>query len=196
MDLLAARHFPAPMRAGMVRRHRSAQESEMSTIDAIRGRATAQPASTALRIAGLVVPYLLAAYIAYILLWYLPFKFYPDSELFQTIQDAVGVPGFEPYFRYFTGGVEAVAVLLLLIPGLQVAGAAVAFATMGGAICFHVFTRLGIDPYHDGGTLFKEACTNFVFSAAILVIRRHEILPLLRRLVTDPRVVKFLRESA
>src|SRR4051812_2496713 len=123
MDLLAARHFPAPVRAGMVRRHRSAQESEMSTIDAIRVRATAQPASTGLRIAGLVVPYLLAAYIAYILLWYLPFKFYPDSQLFQTIQDAVGVPGFEPYFRYFTGGVEAVAVLLLLIPGLQVAGA-------------------------------------------------------------------------
>jgi hypothetical protein len=77
-----------------------------------------------------------------------------------------------------------------------VAGAAVAFATMAGAIGFHLFTPLGIDPYNDGGTLFKEACTNLVFSAAILAIRRREILPLLRRLVTDPRFVRFLHASA
>ena len=161
----------------------------------ILARAAERPVPTAPLLGRIALPCLLAAYIVYILLWYLPFKFYSDSYLFQVLEDSLGLPWFEPYFRYFTGGVEAVAVLLLLIPGLQVAGAAVAFATMGGAICFHVFTRLGIDPYHDGGTLFKEACTNFVFSAAILVIRRHEILPLLRRLVTDPRVVKFLRES-
>ena len=71
-----------------------------------------------------------------------------------------------------------------------------AFATMAGAIGFHLLTPLGIDPYHDGGTLFKEACTNLVFSAAILVIRRHEILPLLRRLVTDPRVAAFIDDVA
>ena len=88
------------------------------------------------------------------------------------------------------------ASLLLFIPGLQVAGAAVAFGTMAGAISFHLLTPLGIDPYHDGGTLFKEACTNLVFSAAILVIRRHEILPLLRRLVTDPRVAAFIDDVA
>jgi uncharacterized membrane protein YphA (DoxX/SURF4 family) len=168
----------------------------MTTIDAILVRATERPGRTALRAASVILPYALAAYIAYILLWYLPFKFYPDSHLFQVLEDSVGLPWFEPYFRYFTGGVEAVAALLLLIPGLQVAGAAVAFGTMAGAICFHLFTQLGIDPYNDGGTLFKEACTNLVFSAAILVLRRHEILPLLRRLVTDPRFVRFLHESA
>ena len=168
----------------------------MSTIDAILVRAAERPTGTTLRVAGLALPYLLAAYIAYILLWYLPFKFYPDSYLFQVLEDAVGLPWFEPYFRYFTGGVEAVASLLLLIPGLQVAGAAVAFATMAGAIGFHLLTPLGVDPYHDGGTLFKEACTNLVFSAAILVIRRHEILPLLRRLVTDPRVAAFIDDVA
>ena len=74
------------------------------------------------------------------------------------------------------------ACLLLVIPGLQVAGAAVAFATMGGAIMLHLFTALGVDPYNDGGTLFKEACTNLVFAAIILFLRRDEILPLLRRL--------------
>jgi len=168
----------------------------MTTIDAILVRAAERPGGTALRVGSVILPWALAAYVAYILLWYLPFKFYPDSYLFQVLEDAVGLPWFDPYFRYFTGGVEAVAVLLLLIPGLQVAGAAVAFGTMAGAIGFHLFTPLGIDPYHDGGTLFKEACTNLVFSAAILAIRRHEILPLLRRLVTDPRFVRFLRAGA
>ena len=168
----------------------------MSTLDAIQDRVRARPAAAALALASFALPYLLAAYIAYILLWYLPFKFYPDSYLFQVLEDAVGLPWFEPYFRYFTGGVEAVASLLLFIPGLQVAGAAVAFATMAGAISFHLLTPLGVDPYHDGGTLFKEACTNLVFSAAILVIRRHEILPLLHRLVTDPRLARCLGELA
>ncbi len=167
----------------------------MATISSILTRASERPVPTALTIGWAVLPYLLAAYIAYILLWYLPFKFYPDSELFQTLENSVGFPWFEPYFRYFTGGVEAVASLLLFIPGLQVAGAALAFGTMGGAICFHLFTALGVDPYHDGGTLFKEACTNFVFAATILVLRRDEILPLLRRLVTDPRFARIMSES-
>jgi hypothetical protein len=168
----------------------------MSTIDAILVRATERPTSTALRAASVILPYALAAYVAYILLWYLPFKFYPDSYLFQVLEDSVGLPWFEPYFRYFTGGVEAVTALLLFIPGLQVAGAAMAFATMAGAILLHLFTALGVDPYNDGGTLFKEACANLVFSAAILIIRRHEILPLLKHLLTDPRFVRFQHESA
>jgi hypothetical protein len=162
----------------------------MTSIDAILARAAERPAGTAARAASLLLPWALAAYLAYILLWYLPFKFYPDSYLFQVLEDWAGLPWFEPYFRHFTGGVEAVASLLLFIPGLQVAGAAVAFATMMGAIFFHVFTPLGIDPYHDGGRLFTEACTLWVFSLAILVIRRDEILPLLRRLATDPRVAR------
>jgi hypothetical protein len=108
-----------------------------------------------------------------------------------VLEDSVGLPWFEPYFRYFTGCVEGVTCLLLVIPGLQVAGAAVAFATMGSAITLHLTTALGVDPYNDGGTLFKEACTNLVFAGIILVLRRDEILPLLRRLVTDPRYVRL-----
>jgi uncharacterized membrane protein YphA (DoxX/SURF4 family) len=154
-------------------------------------RAAERPLPTALLLGRVALPWLLAAYIVYILMWYLPFKFYPDSFLFQTLEDSLGLPWFEPGFRYFTGGVEAVACLLLVIPGLQVAGAAVAFATMGGAILLHLFTALGVDPYNDGGKLFTEACTNFVFAAIILVLRRDEILPLLQRLVTDPRYVRL-----
>ena len=82
----------------------------MSTLEVIQGRIRTQPAATALALGSFALPYLLAAYIVYVLLWYLPFKFYPDSFLFQVLEDAVGLPWFEPYFRYFTGGVEAVAV--------------------------------------------------------------------------------------
>lgn len=166
----------------------------MNTTDVAAVPAHAAPVRPALRALGLLLPWALAAYIVYILLWYLPFKFYPDSYLFQVLEDAVGLPWFEPYFRYFTGATEAVASLLLLIPGLQVAGAALAFGTMAGAVAFHLLTPLGVDPYMDGGTLFREAVTNLVFAAAILVIRRREILPLLRRLATDPRVAAYLRE--
>ena len=88
------------------------------------------------------------------------------------------------------------ASLLLFIPGLQVAGAAVAFGTMTGAIFFHVFTPLGIDPYNDGGKLFTEACTVWAFAVAILVMRRREILPLLARLATDPRLPRIVAKAA
>jgi hypothetical protein len=157
-------------------------------------RLAERPWPTALLLGRAALPWLLAAYIVYILLWYLPFKYYPDSYLFQVLEDSLGLPWFEPGFRYFTGGVEAVACLLLVVPGLQVAGAAVAFATMAGAIMLHLFTALGVDPYNDGGTLFKEACTNLVFAAIILFLRRDEILPLLRQLVTDPRAVRIVSE--
>ena len=36
-------------------------------------------------------------------MWYLPFKYYPDSYLFQVLEDSLGLPWFEPWFRYFTG---------------------------------------------------------------------------------------------
>ncbi len=162
----------------------------------IPGGTAERPVDVAVHATSLALPYVLAAYIAYTLLWYLPFKFYPESQLFQVLEDAVGLPWFNPYFRYFTGGVEAVASLLLFIPGLQVAGAAVALGTMTGAISLHLFTPLGIDPYNDGGKLFTEASTIWVFAAAILAIRRREILPLVWRLLTDPRWVGTLRGAA
>ena len=149
--------------------------------------AHAGAAGTALRI---VAPYLMAAYIAYILGWYLPFKFAPESYLFQVLEDWAGRDWVEPYFRYLTGTVEGLTVVLLFVPGLQVLGAGMAFVTMASAISLHLFTPLGVDPYNDGGTLFKEAIANLVLSAAILVIRRHEILPLARLFLSDPRLAR------
>ena len=166
----------------------------MATTQSLLARAAEWPLPATLSAASVALPWLLAAYIAYILLWYLPFKFYPDSYLFHVLEDSLGLPWFEPYFRYLTGGVEAATALLLFVPGLQVAGAALAFATMGSAILLHLFTALGVDPYDDGGTLFKEACANLAFSAAILFLRRDEILPLLKRLATDPRLARIRAE--
>ena len=79
----------------------------------------------------------------------------PTASCSRPFEDAVACPWFEPYFRYFTGGVEAVASLLLFIPGLQVAGAAVAFATMAGAISFHLCTRAG----HRSRIMMAEHCS-------------------------------------
>ena len=67
-------------------------------------RAPERPLPTAMLAARVALPWLLAAYIVYILLWYLPFKYYPDSYLFQVLEDSLGLPWFEPWFRYFTGG--------------------------------------------------------------------------------------------
>lgn len=160
----------------------------MSTLDHLAGTTVQQPARTALDVTRVVLPYALAAYIAYIFLYYLPFKFAPGSYLFQVLEDWAGLAWFEPHGRYLTGSLEALAACLLFIPGLQVAGAGMALGIMSGAIFFHLFTPLGIDPYNDGGKLFTEACVVWLFSVAILWIRRHEIRPLLGRLLVDPNI--------
>lgn len=164
----------------------------MSTLASFLVEANHRPTRAALEVGSIALPYALASYVAYIFLWYLPFKFAPGSYLFQVLEDWSGLAWFEPHFRYLTGSVEALAAVLLFIPGLQVAGATMGLGIMSGAIFFHVFTPLGIDPYNDGGKLFTEACMVWLCSLTILVIRRGEILPLLRRLVVDPRVAMRL----
>ena len=42
---------------------------------------------------------------------------------------------------------------------------------------------LGIDPYNDGGKLFKEACSVWVASAFILFAYRAEATALVRRFI-------------
>jgi len=134
-----------------------------------------------------LLPYALALYIAEIFLRYLPFKFSTGrNPIFSTLETWSGLEWVEPHGRFFTGGVELLAVVLLFIPGLQVAGALLAFGVMGGAIASHLFTSLGIDPFNDGGKLFKEAVTVWLFAGVILGLRRREILPFLRALVIDP----------
>jgi hypothetical protein len=131
---------------------------------------------------------------AFVFLRCLPYKFYPGKYLFEMLESWSGLSWFEPYPRYWVGGAEAVAAFL--IPGLQVAGAALALGIMSGAIFLHLFTPLGVDPFHDGGRLFTEACRVWTFAVAILAMRRREILPLLRRFSTDPRLDRVLGKVA
>lgn len=102
---------------------------------------------------------------------------------------SLGLPGLFGhtglFSQYVIGSAELVASTLLivgLIPGLkrlQILGAAVGFAVMSGAVNFHLWTPLGIDPNHDGGGLFVAAVTLWVLTAALLVFHRKEALALL-----------------
>jgi uncharacterized membrane protein YphA (DoxX/SURF4 family) len=128
----------------------------------------------------------LSAFIAYIFIYYLQFKFtgHPGSTaLFTTITDWLGLHGHEKFMRIGTGSAELLASILLFIPRTQVLGAVMALALMTGAIFFHVFSPLGIDPYGDGGVLFKQACGIWLSSIIILAIRRREGIELMERYV-------------
>jgi hypothetical protein len=85
------------------------------------------------------------------------------------------------FSQYVIGSAELVASTLLLvglIPGLQrlnALGAAIALAVMSGAVSFHLFTPLGVDPNNDGGGLFAAAVTLWFGSTALLILRRREL---------------------
>ena len=130
-------------------------------------------------------PWALSLWIAYVFLWYLQFKFtgHPGSvELFTTLTNWLGFAGHEKAMRIGTGTAELIASLLLLIPATQTFGAALSLGIMSGAIFFHVVSPLGIDPYGDGGVLFKEACATWLASAIILVLQRDRAIAMARQL--------------
>jgi uncharacterized membrane protein YphA (DoxX/SURF4 family) len=133
-----------------------------------------------------LAPWPLAAFIAYIFVYYLQFKFtgHPGSvDLFTTLTDWLGFHGHEKFMRIGTGSMELVASILLFVPATQVVGAALALGIMAGAIFFHLASPLGVDPYGDGGVLFKEACAVWLCSIVIVVLRRRDAVALLDRYV-------------
>lgn len=87
--------------------------------------------------------------------------------------------GVEPWGRIGSGIAELVAAVLLLYPRTTAAGALAAAGLMAGAILSHV-TVLGIEVKGDGGLLFALALVVFVSSAALVVIRRAELIALSR----------------
>jgi hypothetical protein len=144
-----------------------------------------------------LLPWPLAAYVAFIFIWYLQYKFtgHPGSiYLFTILQDWSHLP-FEPYGRIGVGVVELIAGLLILVPLSRFVGAGMGLGIMSGAIFFHLFTPLGIDPYNDGGVLFREACMVWTSCLVILILDRARIgallqqlgLPAPRFLIPDPR---------
>lgn len=94
------------------------------------------------------------------------------------------------FSQYVIGSIELLAATLLLVGilprlrHLQAAGALAALLVMSGAVSFHLFTPLGVDPNHDGGGLFTAACVNLTASVLMLgLFRRREFAEFASRVV-------------
>ncbi|UPY35448.1 hypothetical protein [Sediminicoccus sp. KRV36] len=120
-----------------------------------------------------------AIWIAYELLYYEQYKLTGPTLIFDRLSDWSGIP--EKPLRLFVAGMEIIAAILVLVPRTQGLGGLFAAGIMGGAIFFHLFTPLGVDPYEDGGALFKEACFTFTMGLLVAWLRRDQLLALLPR---------------
>lgn len=133
------------------------------------------------RVANLVC-WAAALWIGYEFLWYEQYKLAGPTLVFEILGPGwSGIP--EKPFRLFVASMEIVAAVLVLIPRTRAFGALFAMGIMTGAIFFHLFTPLGVDPYGDGGMLFKEACFTWVMAALIVVLKRDEVLAIARRVL-------------
>lgn len=107
--------------------------------------------------------------VAVILGMTLPFKFSGAPEtvkLFDTL--GVGAAG-----RIGSGVMEAVAVVMMLVPGLAAVGGVLTLGIMGGAILSHVFV-LGI-VWEGDASLFSMAVAAFVAGGIVAWVRRREL---------------------
>jgi hypothetical protein len=145
-------------------------------------------------------PNVLAVIASLVFLDSLRFKFTnaPETQtIFGKLNDWAASFGAEGLFaqtglfsQYTIGTAELIASAFLLIgilPAfrrLQAIGALIAVAVMTGAISFHLFTPLGIDPNNDGGGLFAMAVVVWLGSITMLIIRRKVLLNLLSDLRT------------
>lgn len=127
-----------------------------------------------------------AIWIAYEFLYYEQYKLtgHPASvnQIFQPLADWFGIPGYEKPFRLTVAILEIVSAVLVLVPRTQLWGALLAVGLMSGAIFFHTIGPIGIDPYGDGGMLFKEAIFTWCMGVLIVVARWQEVLPVAARL--------------
>lgn len=147
-----------------------------------------------------LVPHGLAIFMAAVFLDSLRFKFtnHPNTQVIFGRLDGwaseLGLPGLFAqtglFSQYVIGAIELLAASLLILGilprfrHLQAGGALAGFLVMAGAVSFHLFTPLGVDPNNDGGGLFVAACINLAAAFLLLaVFRRREFGVLLGRLV-------------
>jgi hypothetical protein len=125
-----------------------------------------------------------ALYCAFIFLWYEQYKLLGAQgsiDLFTTITDWLGAHGHEKLMRIGVGCCEITASIFLLIPRVQGLGGIGAIMLMTGALFFHLVTPLGVDPYGDGGILFKEACSVWISGWLVVWWRRDQLVALADR---------------
>ena len=139
-------------------------------------------------------PHAVAGIASLVFLDSLRFKFTnaPETQvIFGKLNDWAASFGAEGLFaqtglfsQYVIGTAELFASVLLLIgihPAfrrLQAIGALLAFAVMSGAVNFHLWTPLGIDPNNDGGGLFFMALVVWMTSLGLIALRRKELAAL------------------
>lgn len=108
------------------------------------------------------------------------------------------------FSQYVIGTAELLAATLLLLglfPAfrrLQTLGALIAVAVMTGAVNFHLWTPLGIDPNDDGGGLFAMAVTVWLSSIVMLIARRDTLFAILsglRDVLVPPAETAFRCEA-
>jgi hypothetical protein len=144
--------------------------------------------------------WLLTAYVAFVFIQSLFFKFSDSPEtvyIFQGKLDpwaaSLGFAGvFAPggiFSAKVVGSFELIASILLIVGAsltgsrvVQVLGAAMGLGVISGALFFHLFTPLGVavvntDGSSDGGELFMLACGVWVCCALLLWLRREVWLP-------------------
>lgn len=142
------------------------------------------------------IPVALSVFCSLIFLDSLRFKFtnHPNTqEIFGRLNEwassfgAGGLFGQTGLFSQYTIGVaELLASALLLLgllprfPRFQGLGALIGLGVMSGAISFHLFTPLGIDPNNDGGGLFIAACLVWTSCAVLVFLNRKKIIATLR----------------
>lgn len=146
------------------------------------------------------VPDAMAVFMAVIFLDSLRYKFtdHPKTQqifgLLDGWADTLGVPGLFGhtglFSQYVIGSIELLASTLLIVglhprfKHLQAGGALAGLLVMMGAVSFHLFTPLGVDPNNDGGGLFAAACANLAFALVLLAgFRRRDLVELLKRVV-------------
>jgi len=131
-----------------------------------------------------------AIWIAGEFLWYEQYKLTgsPGSveQIFQPLADWFGIPAYEKPFRLTVAILEIIAAVLVLVPRSRIYGAGLALGLMSGAIFFHTIGPIGIDPYNDGGGLFKEAIFTWFMSVFVLYAHRQEVLALAARFGLAP----------
>jgi len=114
-----------------------------------------------------LIPVILAIFCSAIFLDSLRYKFtnHPNTqEIFGRLNEWAANLGAEGLFAQ-TG-------LFSQFRRLQGFGALLGLAVMTGAISFHLFTPLGIDPNNDGGGLFIAACMVWLSCLTLVLIRR------------------------
>jgi hypothetical protein len=146
-------------------------------------------------LAGKWVPVGLTLFASAIFLDSLRFKFTDHvntQEIFGALDawaGSLGAPGLFGhaglFSQYVIGSAELVASVLLLVGltsrfrPLGVVGSLVGLAVMTGAISFHLFTPLGVDPNHNGGGLFMAACGVWLSMVTLLILRRKALVKLI-----------------